>query len=71
MDIDSEMKSVTPQEEDKQLKAESSSEPRKATSPVERFKSSTPTPGPLSERRSDRSFGGNGTDSSESENLEI
>ncbi len=49
LDIDSEMKSVTPQEEDKQLKAESSSEPRKATSPVERFKSSTPTPGPLSE----------------------
>ncbi len=49
LDVDSEMKSVTPQEEDRHLKAESSSEPRKAMSPAERFKSSTPTPGPLSE----------------------
>lgn len=49
LDVDAEMKSVTPQEEDKQLKLESPIEPRKAMSPAERFKSSTPTPGPASE----------------------
>ncbi len=48
LDVDSEMKTVTPQEEDKHLKAESSLEPRKAMSPAERFKSSTPHPGPTS-----------------------